>query len=895
MATSFDRWLAKPSTICLLRRVIHSETNVLLPPGRPRQGRRWKSAPVASEEQNKYNKGSRKVLGDSAERVRKKDSIELRQSTRAMLFMSLRTGVPLLHPTMNKSSAADEMQFQTDVDAPARMGRLAVDEPENRNNMALWSEILQVRHRLHGREGLEAVWNGIRKRKLDLPTEGPHADFLWRTFVHGSVLHSDVERTDVGDALVEDIFEHAKDLCDRTGQRYQGLYKAVVGRWLHLDPKSAQAWHQRLVSAGLAKAAEMWDVTADLMQSADPMLAFNAFFRPSYMELDRRDLYDRVIAEALVCEVPLKVALRYHQLLLAHGDAPSQVFFRDAGVQKLFELDGDRSLPMKTAKVEDSRAKDVSSGLDNQHTRVSRETMSVLVGNVHDIKPKEFSDAFCARMFATRAFSLGWVLKGLAMFGADRLGPLAMREMAVRAESIETFCSALKEMKELGISPGDATFCRLAVKVAQEGNAGLWQAMLESDQHPETYDDVDTQSRLLAAYMGERRWLHAHLTLMVASLSGARPSFRAWNDILQHYIQSYDYTATVSTMQTMQSERVPLSSYSCNMLKSHVLPPRTSSKRPEKRHGPGYFEPTEFVANAYLYAIHQRKPPRPGHWVEVMKRLGMNHQWQLLERVVLTLLALPSRSIEDEAWSSESDPRDERLRAIFSSNMRKAIFIWGFRCASVRNQLRPAVFVQRRAPSGTGSIPNAKVERWAQGLPLLQRLRDSGFDFDVSDVRIVFVQRMWILFGPGYSTLAINHEARRQNQLSLAHYIRHANEVWDGLVDWVPPQLLERDGDPQLLTAFFGRMQSTSVKRGELVDVQTWSAALSSGKGYMVEPRRTRDKERAWMQSPLRITYHPMQPPLTPTSDTPSPRPQTVSTPTPRRPSPPAHQSPAAR
>lgn len=860
MGVTFDRWLAKPSTACLLRRMIQCDTGRAVRHSGYWQRRRQHIGATMRGQK-------KKEAAEPEDESTFKPSYFLYGNRRAAgsmrgLYMSLRAGTPLLRSDTEAKDASSAADIQIDVGSADRLGQLLVDEPEYKHDMALWAEILQMRHRLHGREGLGAVWTGMRERGVDLPIQGEHADLFWTTFINSAI--DDGKQPDTaGDALLLDsIFDYANNFRERTRQQYPSLYKVVVGRLLRVAPHLARMWHFRLVKDEYATSDDIVHVIPDLVQDAEPEILREQrkFFRQVYKQATRRDLYDEVISQALT-SAPMHTALHFHQVLLANGDAPSQGFFRTEGVQRLFKLDRDGSLPMKT-KSSAMLAAARASQDDLQHALVNRETMNTLVGDVHGIKPKEFSDAFCARMFATRAFSTEWVIRGLALFGVDKLGPLAMREMAVRAGTLENLQRDLEMLRDTGITCNDSMFSHVLHRVAKDDNSELWQALLQSDQHPEAWDDPRTQNSMLVYSLEQENWVQVHIGLLVAALAGNHASTRAWNRVLQYYLMKREYSAIVSTLQFMKSQQVALTLYTTDLLKPCILPQRDVSKRPYKGHGPGIFEPTAFVAKAYLYAARNGTHPRPAHWVEILKRLGMDHNWAYLERVVLTHLDRARISAIDDGVFEEEEHRVERLKHVFTSNMRKALFVWSFRSAAVRNLLREPTARERDLHSNAGnnsSKESPTVEHWAKGLSLLQRLRDFGFDFPVDEVRVVFVQRMWILFGPGYSTRALNHEARRVNRLSLAHYVKHANEVWNGLIDWVDPELLEYENDPRLLQAFFREYRMTSERRGEVADVKAWSEALASGTSFIVEPKRTRDKEAVWMQSPLRIqTFRPL-------------------------------------
>jgi hypothetical protein len=193
----------------------------------------------------------------------------------------------------------------------------------------------------------------------------------------------------------------------------------------------------------------------------------------------------------------------------------------------------------------------------------------------------------------------------------------------------------------------------------------------------------------------------------------------------------------------------------------------------------------------------------------------------------------------------------DTIQAIFSRNMVEAIFTWGFRYAHRRKRLDTV-----RPPVVNGDTIHQGYETWAAGLDILRKLSNKGLPIIADYVRNSFILRMWILFGPGYSQKALNREARRRNKIPLAHYIKHTNSVWPGLVYWVDPRLLDPTSEEshRLLVQFFGRLRSTNVRKLEHADVAAWAEALKkNGSIQVAEPYRVELKERAWERSRFRI------------------------------------------
>lgn len=886
MGATFGQWLGRPSTLHFLRQLIaveDSHARSLCPrlrvPHRHRscqQSRVFAASAISQDESEtgRQDEGASKgkeTLNWSY-RVRGGQPKSLLNSATLGLHMSLNAGVPLLDKDISMNQSFAELRFQADVNSDQKLGKLLVDEPANVGNAKLWVEILHFRQRLDGLEGVVEVWQGLRRRDVDLPVSGEDAEMLWTTFLHAAVPTSGVGSAESRNLLM-DVFDYAVNLKDRTGLHFDGLHKCIVGSLLRSrSPNSARrvlAWSKRLFNAGFRSPDAIASIVVDAILSPHRHRALYSL-SAIYLTSGHRNLYDSCVGEAVKVDDDA-AALFLHQLFIKEGDGPSNEMFSTPAVQRLFALDKDESLPMKRSLRD--RAKHLKpcelDALKAKLPPITRASMNTIVGDVHGIKPKEISDHFCARLFATRAFSVELVIKALSMFGVEKLGTLALREMAIRAGSLVELSNKLSDLKTHGISTGDHVYSQIVLRVVKEGQTSLWNVLLESDQHPESYDDVATQEALLTSFLEQRQWAQAHISLLALSLAGAHSSVRAWNLLLQHYLQHHEYRPMLNTFQNMQSQGLPLLQLSVRDIFWHVLPERQQGKRPMKGRGPIFFDPLDFVTNALIYGSERGANVHHLKWKEILKRYGMDHRWNDVERLVLWLVE--HYSIEKSAsilglnsrfyfHRKRAILRTFTLRNIFNSSMRQALLVWGFRSASIRRQLRPVKFQKRNSDKEDLANVNVQYEPWAKGLALLRRLNMKDTRFSIDDARKAFRLRMWILFGPAYSTLGVNNEARRENRLSLAHYIRHANEVWNGLVDWIDPALLKKDQENNklLLPAFFGVVRRVSSKRREYVDVRAWlqrSAVLKSNNIY--EKRLTPSRQAAWERSGLRLLPSP--------------------------------------
>ncbi|KAK1028556.1 hypothetical protein LTS16_020502 [Friedmanniomyces endolithicus] len=744
------------------------------------------------------------------------------------LHISLSSGVPLFPSGLEKDGSFQALRYQADVNCEAKLGKLMVDQDEHLTNYQLWIELLQFRRRVDGFGGVLDVWYGMRRRNIDLPTVGESAKTLWNDFIDAALVRNGTHKISDADIIRHEIYGFAKSLKDRTGEQYPDLYKGLVGHLFRIDVAGmgrACHWHRRMMSAGLVSPGNaLKQIAADALQNARPVFrTFRTLYKQNTAE---RDCYDVVVPLAARLR-PVDEVLKYHRLFMKHSDGPSTPVFNTPAVQQLFELDQGVSLPMKHGTHPHDPAFIAASDLHEtvKYPPITRASMSALVGDVHSIKPKELSDSFVSKMFATSAFSIDLVIRGLNFFAVESLGPLALREMAARAGSPAELCNKIGSLKDAGIKVAEhGMYARLVLKLAVEGRTDLFNALLASDQHPEGYDDIRTQEALLVSYLEAESWTQVHLTMTCLTLAGVALEGKAVNRLAQHYIRARSWRLAAQTIENMKKLRLSLTSVTIAHLWRYLLPERRKGMRPQtsQRLETPPFDALDFVTNAYMYsdALSRNVPGRL--WREILKRYGMDFRWHELEKVVLWLAAR-YRPRGPRTMQSRRGGRagkvtrviSGKLEEVFTEQMQQALFTWGYRDASARNKLcfrglQVAMVEPMKALSLGSSSQDVRQNEvsWTQGLLLLRQLKQYGLAVHDSTVRQAFCTRMWILFGPACSSKAVNQSERKKNKLRLADFIRQGQAAYDGmLVSDLHPRLLEDDtpNEAVLKLAFFGR------------------------------------------------------------------------------------------
>nr|POF07095.1 hypothetical protein CFP56_31719 [Quercus suber] len=817
MHARFDRWLARPSALNLRRQLdgepglVFTRSCIIMRCQRRSNARTFTSilTGCARDLQNKEEQGS-----EHESSIPSLEGLPTRRTT----YQDLRKDLLKASVHANDDIGCTVDQMLDDV-----LG-------EQEDAVEAWVAILDQQQRLHGAAGLRAVWLGLRRRGHDIPVDGQLADRLWQPFIH-SAANSD---------WLSEILAYAQELKHRKNIQYAHLYSCVVGYYLALSPDQAVTYHDRLRKDGFLPQDALKQIVAqavnpnELSSANDRFQSFGALYRRS----DERDLYDVAISVGLTEMRHPAITLKWHRLFISHGDAPSSAIFARPDVQQLFETDGDRSLPTITAKRARSRLADDVNPVAT-HPKLTRANMSSL-GEMHGIKPKTISDTFVAKVFATRAFSIEATLGGIGFFGIDRIGPLAVRELAVRAGSPAELSKAIATLEKMNIQFEDGVFCQLMHQVATEQNNEVFEALLRSDQHHEVYENAALQENILTSQLTTNDWPGIRVTLAVLDLVGKGANTRGWNRVLQHYIIRRDVPKVVQTMQQIQSSGIPLTRPTCESLSKNMLPFRNRGRRPFEATRPSgkiAVDRYEFVTQALMYAHdHGLELTGPWTWKYLIMNQGTRGQFESVERMILKLAESYLEKRESSRYTLHDPAAGRGIGAYLSDpELHSHLVIWSFRrrwTAPRRSLSSPLEVLQ--------SSTSIESEPWVRGLTLVSTLsKVYGIPVSVDAVRQAFLSRMIILFGPGSSGKGLNREAQRKNQHSLARFVRHVQSLWPEMFAHIPTDLLRNDAPenhPHLLRAVFGPTWCVNKKRQLYLDVEAWTQHLLVSKQYFAKP-----------------------------------------------------------
>ncbi|KAM0800910.1 hypothetical protein BDR22DRAFT_805526 [Usnea florida] len=671
--------------------------------------------------------------------------------------------------------------YESDLETPALQGLRLVDDPSHAQDWDLWLELIVFRKRHHGAEGTIAIYKEIFRRGLRLPTLGVVADQLWDLLIRAGYHRS---------GLLKEIVVYAIQLKRSTGRSWPGMYYGIVSVAFKKDPGSAYRWHMKLredFRPSLEDYKKIFNISLDRGSSAH--------FRDLYKDTPLAGMYRTVIWQ--FCKLQMyDEALKWHDLLYGAQDYPDRLTDIKPLLDHLaYVADGPRLERIFTAlakvKVGFSEAAECIIPRD---AVVSPEIMNRQLGEVHGIGPKHLSDSFCARLFATRFFSIDTIISGLHIMAVEVIGPLSFREIALRDNCDPgAICDHIDALKAAEVSLDNSLFCTLVRSLAVGNKQKLLQSVVACDLHPDTFADSDLQERLLAQYYEERDLTQIDRTLAILTTGCSTKDLQMvrMNLILRCQITLREREKVLATLGQLKHMDIPLTARSSRHLRVCWL-----SRRQVGR-GAAETRELAILIKASQMTMESGSFVPIISWREILRRLGMAGLLTEFENLALWLVdwysspaakaALPKRVLLSKhsgqalvgghmspEKSSKHDPQ-RLLSALFTTSAQHAIVAWGFQHI-VKSQRNTRRFL-RSSP-----VANRPPFQWTWGLHLLRKLRERGVRIEKRRVARICRHRLNTLFGPGLSKRNINRRARLEQKnyesYSESVYIRKMEAIW---------------------------------------------------------------------------------------------------------------------
>ncbi|KAI9754990.1 MAG: hypothetical protein M4579_004464 [Chaenotheca gracillima] len=590
-----------------------------------------------------------------------------------------------------------------------------------------WVDILQRFHHNEGIEGIRRFWDEVRHRNIFLPASGTSADQLWEGLL---ILGFKDE------AVLDDIRDYSLSMIQDGSIPWTKLQTTMVAHYLSVNSMRTLEW------ANLGTEVDVSLLSNEALLHLAPMALKNDVsmiqFREIYERSECRGLYDTVM-RCLCSDSRFDEAYSWHRLMVSRKDLPSDFSVVEPMMKALAPRTGHKQLQKLTTDLLDAgvpfKKPGGTTALGPVNSALSREVMNRVLGHTFSILPLALSDNFCARLFATSAFSVDAIFSGLHMLGVESIGPCAMRELAERSETPASLGQRLSQLREAGISTGSSRFSQLFRQCVTDDDQELFEDLLATDQHPDAFEDRPLQETLLASYLETEDWRQFNRTIRVLTAASSVPSIETWNLLFRSQLMRQDLAGATSTMNQMHHASVPITMKSSHCIWNSLL-------RRKRRAGSWKmvkFQRQSHVKKAQEFfqkALEHGGVVPPKAWPEILCQLSRRGKVDELGALCDWLMSVYSRKPAATSYNKAALPRVTSvfrlngqaqaegsrqslnpLRTIFNPIVQRAVACTDLSFDSVRANRLPGTDHENR---------DSRQKPWPRGVALLRQLQQQG-------------------------------------------------------------------------------------------------------------------------------------------------------------------------
>lgn len=717
------------------------------------------------------------------------------------------------------SSARLAVETDFDRKGPARRWKktLLVDHVNNQGDFELWNCLLQHLHRVEGDRGVQKLWRAFWGRKSLYQFRSLPDKIFWATIVEAALRLGD-------EKFLNSVYLYAEFMGEVYDVQWPDLYVTMVPHFLRTQqPAEAVKWHLRLSPNFYPGSHEFIGIMQDF--ATDRTLSASFALQSLYIASPERRLYDAIVPY-LYGRGESNLARHWRKVCLAQDDAPrvyapSRQFIRYLqGYFKNAHLH-----PREVAAVTDSTQ---SIPDEEQQIEVSREFMNQVHGKTFGFTAKTYNDKLGSRWFASSWVSLDFATSVVTALGVQEIGPLSLQSICLREGTSVGVLGRVAQLEIAGISIPDTGYAKTIQHFAKTGDDELLMRLLQCDIHPDVFDDIELQARLMesSAASGD---LSTYTLLLASRLACVNDVTRVTvNTMLRMHLLKQNYRAVLHILDDVRGVGIVPDAKTCRAIFSWIhmeVSPRT----------------TESNARQVKYAlvICQRlsamdAPVPVSCWSRIAYALGRNGRLEDLRSLTAELvdyyttrqssrpgfiainkLDVPSTLTRPLAgvdnliglyipYDTPPSLPLHPLSRIFSSKWQTDFLRWSFRQMPQRPESSRMIVQQRTTV--------------AKAIDTLRMLRERGIRVKVDNLRKALFIRLAELYGDSPAARNNQEKSREANVFSLTEFKQMIDGAWGS--ELLPPvtELCEE------IRRFDTRYLRNSVESGERYK-RAWEAA----------------------------------------------------------------------
>ena len=689
-------------------------------------------------------------------------------------------------PWQQRIKSFEQLNYESSLNVDPRLGLRLVDDVNYRHDPDLWLTLIRYRERIDGVKGIAVIWKGFWQRFFRFkdstywPKVSPTKDIdrQWHDIYMSFLQAGFADRQ-----ILKEVCEY---ICLNHGSRVRevnGLYMTVIRHILKVEPSEVFQWHQQLkvFLPNPKEQIELFDQTVASLPARRALLGI-------YSDLPYPRLYSSVIPRLCAREL-YSEAVSWHRMLLSRGDRPSSTSVVKPLLEHLVSSDKEDLAAQITLELVDAGVVfDTTAAVSQKDIPViSRQIMSEAHAKFYNISPKRLTDEFCARLIATKIFSVKSIISGLQILGVQAIGPLALREVVARTVVNESCQSDevavyLDQMDGANIQLGSSKFSRLVQRLVHGNRNQLLYDVVTCDQHPDVFEDRKLQETLLASYRraGDDRQVNRTVAILTLDEKEETMDVAYWNFFLRCDLTLLNLSGLLKTAETMRGRGIPLTHTSRSYMWSKLMTHRQSGRSTHDKH-------IQTLVSIWQGFMTSGTYIPLSDWSEILRRLGMTGQLTAYESLVFWLakwytdgsfrkslvggLKRVEESKEYRKYSmqlSQVDPVHP-FQILFSKKTQHALLAWGFQKKGMTNL--------------DGLMLSARVDQLASsdclwGLRMIVRLKDFGINIDRNTISRLCRMRMKSMFGTRHTTLKREHQVPCGRQGRWDEYVLAMEMIW---------------------------------------------------------------------------------------------------------------------
>ncbi|KAI0969867.1 hypothetical protein F4678DRAFT_157602 [Xylaria arbuscula] len=492
--------------------------------------------------------------------------------------------------------------------------RLLVDNFENYGDLALWTCLLDYQMRINGPAGVTNVWKALWGRKTLHVVDGPLALMFWRVLLDGALMSND-------SYMLDGIWVYSEWMYDLHRAKWPQLYTTVIRHMLRTHQhQQVVRWQLRLIPNFYPGIDEFAEIIKEFALDKE---LYRLDTLPSlYKTSPDKSLYTTLLPY-LFNLGESTLARKWRLIFFAQGDvplapAPVRPFLRFMkGYYPNDELTREERAALKFTPERDQDGR----------PDFSREFMNRVQGQTFGITVKNYNDRLGAKWFASSWVSLDVAMSTISTLGVEKIGPLSLQSIALRARNSEALLNRISQLQEYGISVVESNYFRIILYLAKQNDNELLYDLLQSDLHPDVFDDLNLQTRLIDSAAEITDWRTLRVLLVSRLVVFEHSAREVANNVLRLGFERKSVDGVLQILEHMKARNIPLNFEEASHIYESLIEDYNHTQRSMAS------SPTMFYLSIFRQLKSMDVPVPLSHWRLIMLSMARRGQLEDLARV----------------------------------------------------------------------------------------------------------------------------------------------------------------------------------------------------------------------------------------------------------------------